>query len=483
MTTMKGSCLLIAAISIAVCGAQTPRGMLPPHDAGATLPSGLSANQIADIDGIANRVLKATGVPSASIAIVKDGHIAYLHAYGLGRLDPPTPATPAMRYAIGSVSKQITAAAMLLLQQDGKLRLDDPVGKYLPLLTHANDITIRMLLTHTSGYPDYWPQDYLMLPMSRPTTTEHILDTWAKGPLDFEPGTKWQYSNTNYVIAAHIIEILTGEPYLNTIERRILTPLGMKSAMNVDNGLAIESGAVGYSRAALGPLRPAGREGAGWMTGAFELAITAEDLARWDISLIDRSLLASSSYDEMFTPEKLKDGSDTHYGLGVETRTIAGHAAIEHSGEATGYVSENIVFPAERAAIVVLTNEMAANAASQTGGDVAPVILQSGASKSASPVVAAEAKALAIFGGLQDGHIDRTMLTSNLNSYFTAQTVGDFSSSLKPLGEPLSFHQTYQTLRGGMTFRVFEAKFPTQTLSVTTYEMPDGKLEQYLVIP
>jgi CubicO group peptidase (beta-lactamase class C family) len=103
-----------------------------------------------------------------------------------------------MRYEIGSISKQFTAAALLLLQQDGKLSLDDPAAKYLPELTRARDITIRMLLTHTSGYSDYWPQDYVMLPMVRPTTTEHILDTWAKEPLDFEPGTRWQYSNTHH---------------------------------------------------------------------------------------------------------------------------------------------------------------------------------------------------------------------------------------------------------------------------------------------
>lgn len=446
-----------------------------PPGAARGLPSELAQK----VDKIANDALVSSGVPSASVAIVRDGQIAYLHAYGLARIDPPTPANPQMRYEIGSISKQFTAAALLLLQQDGKLSLDDPVAKYLPGLTRAQDITIRMLLTHTSGYSDYWPQDYLMLPMARPTTTEQILDTWAKAPLDFEPGTKWQYSNTNYVIAARIIELVTGEPYLRTVRSRILQPLDLRSAIDVDTGEPMSAGAEGYQRAALGPLRPALHEGKGWMFGAFELAMTAEDLARWDLSIINRSLLKPESYAEMFTAAKLKDGSDTGYGLGVEIGVINGQMAIEHSGESSGFVADNIVFPDARAAIVVLTNEMAAHAAGEIATTIEPLLL---ANPSAPESAKDEAQALAIFKGLQEGHIDRGLLTPDLNGYFSEQTLQDFASSLKPLGQPLSFHQTSTMLRGGMMFHGFEATFASRRLTITTYEKPDGKLEQYLVI-
>ena len=114
------------------------------------------------IDKVAHDALATTGVPSASVAIVKDGQIAYLHAYGNARLDPETPAKPEMRYSIGSVSKQFTAAAILLLQEQGKLSLDDKVSKFMPGLTRADEVTIRQLLSHTSGYQDYWPQDYVI---------------------------------------------------------------------------------------------------------------------------------------------------------------------------------------------------------------------------------------------------------------------------------------------------------------------------------
>jgi len=142
------------------------------------------------IDKLANDALAKSGVPGASIAVVKDGKIVYLNAYGSARLEPKTPATPAMRYSIGSISKQFTAVAMLLLQEQGKLSLDDKVAKFIPDLTRANEVTIRQLLSHTSGYQDYWPQDYVMPMMLQPVTATKILDMWARKPLDFDPGTK-----------------------------------------------------------------------------------------------------------------------------------------------------------------------------------------------------------------------------------------------------------------------------------------------------
>src|SRR5690242_7797226 len=194
----------------------------------------LSPELRARIDKLATDALAQSGVPSASIAVVKDGKIVYLNAYGSARFDPKTPATSAMRYSIGSISKQFTAAAMLLLQEEGKLSLDDKVGKFIPDLTRANEVTIRQLLSHTSGYQDYWPQDYVMPMMLKPVTATKILDMWARKPLDFDPGAKWQYSNTNYVIAGVIIEKVSGKPLLQFLKEKIFAPLGMSSVANTD---------------------------------------------------------------------------------------------------------------------------------------------------------------------------------------------------------------------------------------------------------
>jgi D-alanyl-D-alanine carboxypeptidase len=432
------------------------------------------------IDAAANQILSSTKVPSASIAIVKDGHIAYLQAYGQARLSPAMDATPPMQYSIGSISKQFTAAAVLFLAQEGKLNLNDPVSKYLPELTRAHEVTIRMLLSHTSGYQDYWPEDYVMTSMMAPTTAQHILDEWGKRPLDFDPGTEWQYSNTNYVIAGRIVEQVSGMALIDLLEKRIFLPLGMVNVYDSDASRLPATDPTGYERHALGPPRPSPQTGANWMFAAGELAMPAHDLALWDISLIDRSLLSPASYTQMFTPALLKNGDNTGYGLGVNVKKRAdGHMMIEHSGEVSGFVSENVVFPGDRAAIVVFTNEMATQAASMIADRVAPMILGIAASAPSKE----EAQALAIFNGLADGHIDRKLFTNYCNAYFNQQTIEDFAASLKPLGPPLTFKQTKVEARGGMIFRVFAVTFPERELKVTTYEMPDGKLEQYLVIP
>jgi D-alanyl-D-alanine carboxypeptidase len=150
----------------------------------------------AKIDEIAAKALTDTGAPSVSIAVVQGNKIMYEKAYGKARLNPPADAKGEMRYCIGSVSKQFLAGSVLLLVQDGKLSLDDPVSRFLPNLTRADKISIRQLLSHTSGYQDYYPQDYVPTFMQKPVTPDAILDRWATKPLDFDPGTRWQYSNT-----------------------------------------------------------------------------------------------------------------------------------------------------------------------------------------------------------------------------------------------------------------------------------------------
>ncbi len=462
----------------------SPVASLSAHAQGSEASAAaLPAEVKAHIDAVANQILQATQVPSASIAVVKDGHIAYLQAYGKARLSPPLEATPQMQYSVGSISKQFTAAAVLLLAQDGKLTLDDPVSKFLPELTRAHDVTLRMLLSHTSGYQDYWPEDYVMTSMMVPTTAQHILDVWARKPLDFDPGTQWQYSNTNYVIAGRVVEQVSGMALIDLLQKRVFVPLGMTGVYNADASRLPDTDPTGYERYALGPPRPSPQEGAGWMFAAGELAMPPHDLALWDISLMQRSLLSPASYDQMFTPVLLKNGTNTGYGLGVFVGKRDGHASLEHSGEVSGFVAENVVYPDDHAAVVVLTNEMATPAAGQIAKSIEPLILQPGNGAQAEGQAKEEAQALAIFKGLAEGHLDRDQLTPFCNAYFTPQVVADFAASLKPLGSPTSFKQTASEGRGGMTLHVYKVTFPDRDLRVTTYVMPDGKLEQYLVLP
>ena len=439
--------------------------------------STLSPELRQQIDHAATDVLTATGVPGASVAIVKDGQICYLQAYGNGRLDPATAARPEMRYSIGSISKQFTATAILLLQEQGKLSLDDKVAKFIPNLTRANEVSIRQLLSHTSGYQDYWPQDYVPPFMLQPITTERILDVWARKPLDFDPGTRWQYSNTNFVIAGVIVEKASGMPLLDFLHKNIFDPLGMATVTNTDQEKLGDGDATGYMRYALGPLRLSPKEGRGWLFAAGELAMTASDLAKWDISIINQKVLQPSSYKEFEAEVRLNNGAGTEYGLGVEVTMESGRRVLRHGGEVSGYTSQNTVFPDDLVAIIVLTNQDAVGAPAQIAQTIASLLFAVTDPETTRKLE--EAKK--IFAGLQQGTVDRSLFTDNANSYLSQQALKDFASGLAPLGTPLEFTETRQQARGGMLLRVYRVKFAQKALQAWTYEMPDGKFEQYQV--
>jgi CubicO group peptidase (beta-lactamase class C family) len=444
----------------------------------AGLAAQLPAATAAKIDEIATKALTESGAPSLSLAIVQNEKVAYEKAYGKARLDPAMDAKPEMRYSIGSVSKQFLAAAILMLVQDGKLSLDDRVSQYLPNLTRAGDVTIRQLLSHTSGYQDYYPQDYVAPFMQKPVTADSILEQWARKPLDFDPGTRWQYSNTNYVVAGRIVEQVTGGPFFSFLSQRVLQPLGMTSAINLDDQTLGTSDATGYTRFALGPPRPARPEGRGWLFAAGELAMTAHDLALWDISLIEHKLLRPASLDVMTTPVRLRNGTPTNYALGVAVLDAEGHPVLTHGGAVSGFVSLNTVWPDQGAAVVVFVNEDGSSAVESVTRQIAPLLLTEVEDSQAGPALQ---QARQIFNGLLEGKIDRSLLTANADAYFTRQVLDDASASLKALGPPEFLKQTSAELRGGMTYRHFEIKFKDKSLHLSTLIVPGGKLEQYLI--
>ena len=438
------------------------------------LPSATTAK----IDEIAAKALADSGTPSVSIAIVQGNRIAYEKAYGKARLDPPTDAKPEMRYSIGSVSKQFLAGSVLLLVQDGKLSLDDRVSRFLPKLTRAEEITVRQLLSHTSGYQDYYPQDYVPPFMEKPVTADTILDTWATKPLDFEPGTRWQYSNTNYVVAGRIVERVTGGPFFAFLTKRVLQPLEMTSAIDLDEHMLGPSDAVGYTRFALGPPRPVSPEGRGWLYAAGELAMTAHDLALWDISLMEHKLLKPTSLELMTTPVVLRNGTPTNYALGVAVSDDHGHPELAHDGAVAGFVSSNTVWPDQGTAVVVFANEDGSRAPESITDQIATILL----TKTQDPQAErALQQARQILDGLLAGKIDRDLLTPDANAYFTRQVLQDASASLKVLGPPESLKQTGVELRGGMIYRHFAIKFKDRLLHLDTLTVPGGKLEQYLI--
>jgi D-alanyl-D-alanine carboxypeptidase len=380
-------------------------------------------------------------------------------------------ATPATRYAIDSVSKEFTAAAVLLLVEEGKLSLDDPAGKWFPDLGDASKVTVRQLLTHTSGLRDYWPQDFVPPEMLHSTSIEGLLNEWAHRPLDFAPGTEWQYSNTGYVLAGAIVERVAGEPLVEFLQRRIFAPLHMDHVTEDDTHPLSAPDAAAYTRQGLGPVRPAPKEGPGWLFGASELAMTPGELALWDISLLNRALLAASSYKAELEPVVLKDGTKKDYGLGLDLQTVHGRARIGHDGAGSGFLAANRIWPDEKTAIVALTNNDWAGP-DDLVNRIAFVVL------APNPQ---EARARSVFAQFQSGTIDRALFTSGGNSLLTALALADLKASLGPLGPARLIELEHESKRGGLITRRWKILCRSIRLEALERGYPDGQLEEFLV--
>lgn len=440
----------------------------------------LTPAEAARIDAIVTDALAKSGVPSASIAVVRDGRVVLAKAYGKAAETLPV-ARPDLPYQIASISKQFTAAALQLLENDGKLSLDDSVAKYFPDVSGAESITLRQLLDHTSGLQDYWPQDFSFPAMATPTTPQGIVDRWAKKPLDFTPGSQWQYSNTGYVVAGMIVEKVARQPLLTFLEERVFRPLGMASVIDQDKATGPRF-PQGYKRFALGPVRVETPAADGWLYAAGELSMTASDLAKWNIARLDRTLLPADDWATQETPTRLADGKDTGYGLGVSIGQFDGRRMIEHSGESVGFLSQNMVFPEQRTAVTVLTNSWFSNAYRVIAQGVARTVLPPQPSADA----AWTAKARTLFDQLRSGALDPKLLTANAAYYFTPVAQADYRASLAALGEPSAFVAVGQPRpRGGFVGRAYRVAYGDRALMISAFTEPgdDGRFEQFLVQP
>ena len=432
----------------------------------------LTTREAQTVDASVAEWLAQTHAPSVSIAVVREGEIAYAKAYGDARLAPRRPATADTRYAIDSISKEFCAAAILLLQQEGKLSLDDHVAKYFPALAGADKVTIRQILSHTAGYRDFWPQDFVPPEMARPVTLAALMDEWAKKPLDFTPGTDWQYSNTGLVIAGAIVQKVSGQPLTAFLQARIFSALRMARVTEDDTAPLPATDAGAYTRYGLGPVRPATKEGAGWLFGAAELAMTPKDLALWDISLINRSLLSPASYEALYTPVKLANGKDTHYSLGLDVEDDHGRRRVGHDGGGSGFLSSNRVWLDQKTAVIAFTNSDWASPDTVVDR-VAFAVLKP---------APAEARARGVFAGLQRGAVGRSLFTANGNAYLTPAALADHRAGLGPLGPPRQFTLRGESMRGGLRTRVWKITTAGgKTATAVERAYPEGKIEQFMV--
>ncbi len=252
-----------------------------------------------------------------TVLVAQDGKVLLDKGYGFANLEWDIPNTPTTKFRLGSLTKQFTAASILLLEERGKLKIEDPVKKYMPDAPAAWDkITIFHLLTHTSGIPNFTGFPDYESTEAIPTTPEKLVARFRDKPLEFEPGTKWNYSNSGYVLLGYLLEKISGQKYSEFVQQNIFTPLGMKDSGYDSNSAVIARRAAGYSRSPNGPVN-AGYVDMTIPFSAGALYSTTEDLLRWEQGLFGGKVLTAASLAKMTTPFK----QDYAFGLGVSTKT------------------------------------------------------------------------------------------------------------------------------------------------------------------
>lgn len=334
---------------------------------GATLL--LSTQSYADaVDDYVRKRQKDAHVPGIAIAVLKDGKVVRKQGYGFADLEHKARVTTDTAYQLASVTKQFTAAAIMMLVEDGKLRLDDKASQYLTDLPAAwNEVTIRQLLNHTSGIKSYTNMPDFGKTARKDFSHREILALVAKEPLEFGPGSGWNYNNTGFFLLGMVIEKLSGKSYNDFLTERIFKPLSMNRTRVNDLQAVVAGRARGYTWDGttvrngeyVSPTQP-------YAAGA--LISTIDDMAKWEGALTSGKLLNPSSWDQMWTTTRLTTGKIEPYGFGWHVDELNGHKLIEHSGGIPGFSTDIARFADDHVTVIVLCNSDRANASSLANG-------------------------------------------------------------------------------------------------------------------
>jgi CubicO group peptidase (beta-lactamase class C family) len=315
----------------------------------------------AQVDIVLEAQSKAQKIPGVSLAVCRDGKIVKASGYGVANAEWGIPVTPATIFQTGSVGKQFTATAVMMLVEEGKLGLDDKISKFIPEAPVTwNDVTVRSLLTHTSGIADYGGEEDTMgkgvINFRKDYSEEELVQAFAKMPKDFPTGEKWSYSNTGYVLLGVIIHRVTGKFYGDFLQDRIFKPLGMTSTRIISEADIVPHRSSGY-RLVNGELK--NQE---WVSPTLNttadgaLYTNVLDLAKWDAALDTTKLIKRSSLDAMWTPAKLTSGKTYPYGFGWDLASKQGHRAVSHDGAWQGFTMSMSRYLDDRLTVIVMTN-------------------------------------------------------------------------------------------------------------------------------
>lgn len=306
------------------------------------------------VDDLVQNEMRRHPIPGLALEIIQHGKPARIAAYGMANLEWRAPVTPETVFEIGSMTKQFTAAGIMLLAQEGKLSVDDKISRYLKDTPASwGKITLRHLLTHTSGLRNYTGLDGFEL--TRHLTQAQFIRRIGREPMDFAPGEKWSYCNTGFNLLGYVIENVSGQGYWTFMRERIFGPLDMESTSQRDPRQIIPHRASGYETNRAGQYINRDYD----LTDIFAagaMVSTIGDLAKWNAALDGQKLLTPATEAEMWTPVRLNDGSTHAYGFGWFLDPLQGHPNIGHSGSTSGFSASLQRFPKDGLAVIVLTN-------------------------------------------------------------------------------------------------------------------------------
>ncbi len=464
----------------------------------ALVPAALRAQAIpidtARVDSFVNANMASRHLIGVSIGLLAEGKVVLLRSYGLSHRETSQPVDTLTRFAVGSVTKQFTAAIILQLADRHKLSLDDKVSKWFPDLTRANDIAVRDLLGHVSGYPDYYPLDFVDRRMLRPITADSLIRWYGRQPLDFDPGTRWSYSNTGFILLGRIAELAGGEPLRRQMRERIFGPLGMTNTQYEPRD-ELPPRAQGYSWFAMGDPMPAEPEGAGWAAAAGGIWSTPSDLLKWDAALMDGRVVGAPWLMQMTTPRRLANGASTNYGFGLGIGVADGDTIWAHGGAVSGFAAQNTLVPSSHSAVVVLSN-------AESSIPSFPLMRMAVRIRPAAPTrdstraaaATADARPVPDIHGpaavdasrdfmrqLQAGRPDRSLLGDEFSWWLNDDRVRSAAPRMAALGEPSRVVQVSRGERGGMEVTTTRFTFASGTVTALMYRTPDGKIQEYLV--
>lgn len=433
--------------------------------------------------GVAARALATGAAPGIAIAVVSKDRIVYEAGFGFADAATRTPVTASTLFAVGSLTKQLTAAAVVMLAQEHALSLDDSLAKYAPSLPNANDITLRMLLDQTSGLHNYPQMREHRWPLYGAIDTARILAILSADRPDFAPGARWEYSNANYAALARVVESAGGMPFGEFLQTRIFTPLGMTAsgfgyAAQQRGGIA-----VGYQNGV--PEEPP--LSLDLFSGAGGAVTSAHDLALWDVALLTGTLLPKDYLDRVRQQSMPTGEGSSRYANGWKIVEDDGHRELWHNGLAPGVggYCYNAIFPGDDLAVVVLTNGFGADglpermtqaiaAAYGIGTPPAPV---ASASQAPNDNAAIDARVRTFWNQLASGTVDRSTLTSDFSAALTPALLAQVRQGIELLGELHSFTFIGIRTAGGLTVYRYSLVFASGTEHEWDVALtPNGKI-------